>query len=899
MQRKPLVFRNRKPIDRGRDRKWINHERDQTRAHLHHAMLVLLLLSFPMLACAQGTRADYERAATMRQATRGLVLNEDLRLRWVGDHELVYRRQTAADAWEFVQVDARTGDKRQAFDHQAVAEAASALLGRTVAADELPIEYVVHDGDGLVMLFEGADEVLRVVDSNAPGGTLERIAIEHVPALHLPIARGRRSRNLGGETHIIFFNRSSAPVQTFWLDHDGAAHSYATIAPGARHRQHTFHGHLWSVRREDSEEIGRYRAAGNVSAVVIADPSTAHRGSSEQRTPLPRRPAPTRAGRSEAVSPDGRWEAFVRDHNIFLRNADRSTNVSEEIQLTNDGTRDNAYRERFRWSPDSRHLISIREEPSQEHPVYLIESSPKDQLQPRLHSFHYLKPGDRIAHPRPCLFDVVRHFQVDIDDRLFPLPWSIDQIHWRPDSSAFFFLYNQRGHQLMRVCAVDAATGRVRIVINEECRTFFDYANKLYCHYLDSRGQVLWMSERNGWNHLYLIDSGTGEVVRQLTKGTWVVRGVDRVDEETGEVWFRAVGVYPDQDPYQVHFGRIAFDDSEVTWLTEGDGTHEPPQYSPTAEYYVDAYSRVDLPPVHELRRTADGELLTVLERADWTPLLEAGWQPPARFSAPGRDGGTDIWGLIFLPSTFDGSQRYPVIENIYAGPHGHFVPKQFSSWHSSREIAELGFAVVHIDGMGTNWRSKAFHDVCWRNLGDSGFPDRIAWMKTAAQAHPYLNLSRVGIYGGSAGGQSALRALLAHGDFYHAAVADCGCHDNRMDKIWWNELWMGWPLGPHYEEQSNVTQAHNLQGKLLLIVGELDRNVDPASTMQVVDALIAADKDFDLLLMPSKGHGAAESPYGRRRRQDFFVRHLLGVEPRRESAEQIEAGESGTEHPQ
>jgi len=225
--------------------------------------------------------------------------------------------------------------------------------------------------------------------------------------------------------------------------------------------------------------------------------------------------------------------------------------------------------------------------------------------------------------------------------------------------------------------------------------------------------------------------------------------------------------------------------------------------------------------------------------------------------------------------------RRYPVVEKIYAGPHGAHVPKGFRAWREPQALAELGFVVVQIDGMGTNWRSKAFHDVCWQNLKDAGFPDRIAWLKAAAKKYNYLDLTRVGIYGGSAGGQNALGALLFHPDFYHAAAADCGCHDNRMDKIWWNELWMSWPIGPHYEEQSNVTQAHRLEGELLLIVGELDRNVDPASTMQVVDALIRADEDFELLVMPGVGHGAGGTEYGTRRRRDFFVRHLLGKEPR------------------
>jgi dipeptidyl aminopeptidase/acylaminoacyl peptidase len=202
-------------------------------------------------------------------------------------------------------------------------------------------------------------------------------------------------------------------------------------------------------------------------------------------------------------------------------------------------------------------------------------------------------------------------------------------------------------------------------------------------------------------------------------------------------------------------------------------------------------------------------------------------------------------------------------------------VPKSFQATYGTRALTDRGFIVVQIDGMGTSLRSKKFHDVCWRNLGDSGFPDRILWIKAAAAKFPAMDLSRVGIYGTSAGGQSALRALLAHGDFYRAAVADCGCHDNRVDKIWWNEQWMGWPLGPHYAEQSNVTQAHKLTGKLLLMVGELDTNVDPASTMQVVNALIKADKDFELLVVPGAGHGVLGQPYAQRRMIGFFEKSL------------------------
>ena len=284
-----------------------------------------------------------------------------------------------------------------------------------------------------------------------------------------------------------------------------------------------------------------------------------------------------------------------------------------------------------------------------------------------------------------------------------------------------------------------------------------------------------------------------------------------------------------------------------------------------------------------ELRESDTGKKTMSLETADAADVLAAGFRFPERFVAKARDGVTDIWGVIVRPSHFDPTKKYPVLENIYAGPQGSFVPKSFSPSSGMQALAELGFIVVQMDGMGTNNRSKAFHDVCWRNLGDAGFPDRILWHRAAAAKYPYMDLTRVGIYGTSAGGQNALGGLLTHGDFYKAGMADCGCHDNRMDKIWWNEQWMGYPIGPHYEAQSNVAQAHNLTGKLLLMVGEMDTNVDPASTMQVVNALIKADKDFEFLVVPGAGHGVAGSPYGKRRVQDFFVKSLLGVEPRRE----------------
>ncbi|HEY0074003.1 MAG TPA: prolyl oligopeptidase family serine peptidase, partial [Abditibacteriaceae bacterium] len=566
--------------------------------------------------------------------------------------------------------------------------------------------------------------------------------------------------------------------------------------------------------------------------------------------------------------------AFIRDYNIWLREGDKET------QLTNDGSKENAYTATFSWSPDGSKYVVRQVKPAQEHKVYLVESSPADQLQPKLKTIDYLKPGDQIEIVRPRLFDAKNQKEIPISDALFSNPWSITNLAWDKDNSAFSFVYNQRGHQVMRFLRVDAETGTVKTIIEENSPTFIDYSQKTYLHRLDKTNEVLWASERDGYNHLYLFDAQSGKLKQQITRGNWMVREVEKVDEEKRRLLLRVMGIVPGQDPYYEHLARVNFDGSDFKILTEGDGTHKW-QFSPDGKRFINTFSRVDSPPVINLRDAQNGALLSELEKADVSELLKTGWTLPERFTAKGRDRQTDIYGIIIRPSNFDAAKKYPVIEAIYAGPHDFFTPKSFSTLSNLQKLAELGFIVVKMDGMGTNWRGKKFHDVAWKNLKDAGFPDRIAWMKEAAKTRPWMDLSRVGIYGGSAGGQSALGALLFHGDFYKAAAADCGCHDNRMDKIWWNEAWMGWPIGPEYADNSNVTHAKNLQGKLLLTVGELDTNVDPASTMQVADALIKAGKDFELIVFPGAGHGASESPYGQRRRMDFFVRHLFGVEPR------------------
>jgi dipeptidyl aminopeptidase/acylaminoacyl peptidase len=595
-------------------------------------------------------------------------------------------------------------------------------------------------------------------------------------------------------------------------------------------------------------------------------------------------------GRAESKSPDGKFEVLVRGHNLFLREG------TNDLALTHDGNPGNSYArnaQRARlvemrfderddetpapevyWSPDSKRFVAMRIRPGTERTVYMVESSPLDQLQPKLQTYPYAKPGDEIAIRKPHLFDVEARREIPLTDDLFPKPWSISDVRWKPDSSELFFLYNQRGHQVLRIVGVNASSGATRAVVDETSDTFVNYSGKFYSEYQDEMQEIIWMSERDGWNHLYLYDVASGKVKRQITRGEWVVRGVDRVDEEKRQIWFRASGIRKEQDPYHVHYCRVNFDGSGLVVLTEGDGTHQV-QFSPDRQFLIDSWSRVDSAPVTELRRTKDGTLICKLEETDTSELSASGWRSPERFVAKGRDGTTDIYGIIHWPTRIDDRKRYPVIESIYAGPQDSFVPKSFRASSTQEKLTKRGFIVVQIDGMGTSNRSKKFHDVCWKNIGDAGLPDRVLWIKAAAAKYPYMDLDRVGIYGTSAGGQSALGAMLFHGDFYKAAVSDSACHDNRMDKIWWNEQWMGWPLGKHYEEQSNVTQAHRLQGKLLLVVGELDRNVDPASTLQVVNALIKANKDFEFLMVPGGGHGQLRTPYGWRRLEEFFVRHL------------------------
>jgi dipeptidyl aminopeptidase/acylaminoacyl peptidase len=594
---------------------------------------------------------------------------------------------------------------------------------------------------------------------------------------------------------------------------------------------------------------------------------------------VPGEPPPPR------VSPDKKIEAYIQNFNVFVRPAGAR---AAGAALSWDGSEGSPYTlQSIEWSPDSKKIAAIRVQPGYQRMVRYVESSPTDQLQPKYMERFYAKPGDVLDTQRPALFNVETKQEIVVDNALFPSAFSLVRLAWRKDGRAFTFEYNQRGHQVYRVIEVDAATGKARALITEQSATFIDYtrasgtltnSGRTFRADAADGKEIVWLSERDGFAHLYLYDGVTGQVKNQITKGKWMVRGVQHVDEAKRQIYFSAGASRAGQDPYFAQYYRINFDGTGMVPLTDAEANHTV-VFSADGQYYVDTWSRLDLAPSSQLRTSADQKVALDLEHSDDSALRAAGWRAPEVFVAKGRDGQTDIWGIIIRPTNFDPARKYPVIENIYAGPQGSFVPKSFFEFHPMNAVAELGFIVVQIDGMGTNNRSRAFHDVAWKNLGDAGFPDRILWHRAIAAKYPWYDTSRVGIYGTSAGGQNSLGALLFHPEFYKAAFSAAGCHDNRMDKIWWNEQWMGWPLGPEYAASSNVDNAPRLQGHLLLVVGELDTNVDPSSTMQVVNALIKANKMFDLLLIPGADHTSG-GPYGDRKRDDFFVHTLLGVEP-------------------
>jgi dipeptidyl aminopeptidase/acylaminoacyl peptidase len=608
------------------------------------------------------------------------------------------------------------------------------------------------------------------------------------------------------------------------------------------------------------------------------------------------------AARMEARSPDGRRAAFVRDWNLWVRDVESG----REVQLTRDGVKDFGYatdnagwqrseRPIVAWSPDSKKIATFQQDQRNTGEMYLVDTRVGH---PNLQAWKYPLPGDdAVTLIQRVVIDVdaakIVRVQLPPDQHRSTLcddvacrggEWS--DVQWSPDSATVAFVSTSRDHRHEQLRVTNAATGAVRDVLEEKGETFLESGNgRVNWRYLPGSNEVIWFSERDNWGHLYLHDLQTGREKRPITSGDGNVTQLLRVDEKNRLLYFVGVGFEKGRDPYFRHFYRVGLDGKNLTLLTPADGDHDV-TLSPSGRFFVDSYSKPDVPPVAELRDAA-GTLIVTLETADVSRLVAAGWKPPMPFTVKARDGVTDLYGLMYKPTNLDPSKKYPIVNHIYPGPQtGSVGGRSFSaSRGDTQALAELGFIVVEIDGMGTPWRSKKFHEAYFGNMGDNTLPDQVAGMKELASRYPWIDLDRAGIYGHSGGGFATADAMFRYPDFFKVGISEAGNHDNRVYEDDWAEKWQGLLQkktdgSTNYDNQANQLVAQNLKGKLLLAHGTMDTNVPPNNTLLVVDALIKANKDFDLIMLPNRGHGFGNEPYMVRRRWDYFVKNLLGAEP-------------------
>ena len=597
------------------------------------------------------------------------------------------------------------------------------------------------------------------------------------------------------------------------------------------------------------------------------------------------------------LSPDGRRRAFTRDHDLYLEDI-----ASGEVRrLTTDGSAQRPYARPLvnprrmveaasstpeldadiAWSPDSRRFASYRMNLEGARTLSLVQSTPPDGAPPIAYEYIYPLTGDSdVPTAQSFIFDADSGARVAIDlppqDILY---YYGPSFVWTADGAEIAQVIPTRGYDALRLYAIDAASGAARVLAETSSDTFVDYYDHAWT-YLDRSDSFFWLSEATGWHHGYLVNRD-GEQ-RALTRGEWRVHYLAGATLEGDDLFVVAGGREPDRDPYLRHLYRVDRDGGEPLLLTPEALDHDV-SVSPDGRYFVDNMSLIDQPTRTVLRSALDGAIVMELQAADTSALDELGYRHPEPFETVAADGHTPLYGAIYRPSDFDPSRRYAVIENIYTGPHYVMTPKSFAAGLTGRNaasIAELGFIVVLIDGRGSSGRSRDFLAHAYRNLHDVGLDDHIAGIRALARRHPYMDLSRVGVYGFSAGGYDVVRAMTRRPDFYTAGVSASGNHDNRLDKAIWNEQWMGLPLGPHYDDNSNVVWADKLEGQLFLAHGELDENVPPLATRRLIDALIKANKDFEYLIVPGAGHFLDDSDYFNRRRWDFFVRSLQGVEP-------------------
>ncbi len=596
-----------------------------------------------------------------------------------------------------------------------------------------------------------------------------------------------------------------------------------------------------------------------------------------------------------AFSPDKRWNAFVKDHNLYLKNIstgtavqltqdgvsgwDYATPLPSLRRLTDQGTEDIKQPAAVFWSPDSSKFVTYRIDSRNAGRFTSIQFVPPDQLRPKAYTVVYPLPGEVLPQAEPIIFDVESGNRIEVKSPPIELPFQDGPgFEWSPDNKTIIYDYDERGFKAKQIRTIDPDTGEQKVIVREVSNEYVDPYETFY-RFDHETGELLIASERDGWNHLYLYDKN-GQLENQVTRGPWVVRQIEYVDEKNRRVFFLAGGREKGEDPYLTHLYSIGFDGKGLTLLTPENANHSV-SVSPDGKFFVDNYSRADLPGQSALRKSQDGSQVRVLEKTDIGAIESAGWELPEPFQGKSADSTTDLYALIWRPSNFDPSKKYPVVEHVYTGPQGFFVPKTFSGMLRLQSVAELGFIVVMIDGRGTSGRSHAFHLFSYRNLGGS-FDDHVAMIKQMAAKFPYMDTERVGIFGTSAGGYGAAHAMLVFPDFYKVGVTISGDHDARLDKAWWNEVYQGYPVQDDYVAQSNVAMADRLQGHLLIEHGDIDDNVHPVETMRFADALMRANKNFDMLFVPNMYHGESgpHAPYLVRRRWDYFVQHLLGVTP-------------------
>lgn len=611
--------------------------------------------------------------------------------------------------------------------------------------------------------------------------------------------------------------------------------------------------------------------------------------------------ARTRVDRNAVVSPDGNLAAFIRDNNLWVR--DLAT--GEESPLTTDGVRDFGYatnnagwtksdRPVLLWSPDSKKIATFQHDARGVGEMYLVTTNVGH---PELEAWKYPLPEDKeifrihrvVIHldgPRIVRLQMPPdQHRSTITDHIALRTGELADAEWSQDSSRLAFVSVSRDHKHVVLRTADPDTGEVRDVLEEKVDTFFESGyNKVNWHVLFESKEAIWFSQRDDWGHLYLYDLETGKLKHRITEGDWNVLQLLHIDRKERTLYFTGAG-RENGDPYFQYFYRLGMDGSGLELLTPNSADHTV-SLSPTGDYFVDIQSTPVDPPVAELRDKAGRKILEV-QRADISRLVEAGWVPPVPFRVKARDGKTDLYGLMFKPSSFDPAKKYPIINNIYPGPQtGSVGSRSFSSSRGDRQaLAELGFIVVSLDAMGTPMRSKSFHAAYYGNMGDNGLPDQITGMKQLAERYSWIDIERVGIYGHSGGGFASTDAILRYPDFFKVAVSGAGNHDNRNYEDDWGEKWQGLlktnPDGTsNYDNQANQLLAKNLKGKLLLAHGTMDSNVPMYNSLLVVNELIAANKDFDLILFPNRGHGFSRESYMMRRRWDYFVKHLLGAEP-------------------